>query len=203
VFSQAAADALGLSQLCEPLTPYRETYEHLGEVNMFVHDLHGAWEREQARHHHRVDPDAAWIKIELEIPFPPSLIWDYITTPALEAPILGLESVKRVDELGGRVREGSRFHCAHSSADFFNKVVDWKPFEYYTVIQNAAGLEYFRTISLEYDGTITKLKVLLSRPEPDAPEGFRDFLEMAGRQGYERLAPTLQADADSGKITVN
>ena len=202
VFSQAAADALNLSHLCEPLTPYKESYEHLGEVNMFVHNLRSAWEREQARHHHRVEPDDAWIKIELDIPFPPSLIWDYITTPALEAPILGLESVTRDDDLGGRVRAGSRFHCAHSSADFFNKIVDWKPFEYYTVIQNAAGLEYYRTISLKYDGRVTKFMVLASKPDQEAPEGFREFLETAARAGYERLTPTLQADAESGKIKV-
>lgn len=202
LFSEAAANALRLHTLCESLTPYRDSYEHLGEVNMLVHDLRTAWEKDQARQRVRVDPAAAWIAIELDIPFPPALIWDYVTTPALEAPILGLESVTRDDDLGGRVREGSRFHCAHSQADFFNKIVDWKPFEYYTVVQNAAGLEYYRTISLQYDGAITKFKVLVSKPEQEAPEGFRDYLESAARQGYERLAPTLQADAESGKITV-
>jgi hypothetical protein len=203
LFSQAAAEALGLDQLCTSLTPYRESYEHLGEVNMLVHNLRTAWEREQARHHHYVEPDNAWIKIELDVPFPPSLIWDYVTTPALEAPLLGLESVTRDDDLGGRVRVGSLFHCAHSSADFFNKIVDWKPFEYFTVIQNAVGLEYYRTISFQYDGAITKFKVLLSEPKQEAPQGFREFLESAARQGYARLAPTLQADAESGKITIN
>lgn len=203
LFSEAAANALGLYRLCTSLTPYKDSYEHLGEVNMLVHNLRTAWEREQARHHVRVEPEDAWVKIELEIPFPPSLIWDYITTPALEAAILGLESVTRNDDLGGRVREGSRFHCAHSQADFFNKIVDWKPFEYYTVIQNAAGLEYYRTISLQYDGAITKLEVFASKPEQVAPDGFRDFLETAARQGYARITPTLLADAESGKITIN
>jgi len=203
LFSQAAAEALGLDRLCTSLTPYKESYEHLGEVNMLVHNLRTAWEREQARQYNRVELDDAWIKIELDIPFPPSLIWDYITTPVLEASILGLVSVTRDDDLGGRVREGSRFHCAHSQADFFNKIVDWKPFEYYTVIQNAAGLEYYRTISFEYDGVITKFKVLVSKPGKEAPEGFCEYLESAARQGYERITPTLQADAESGKITVN
>jgi hypothetical protein len=141
-----------------------------------------------------VDPATAWIKIELEIPFPPPLIWDYITTPRLEAPILGLESVKRIDDLGGRVRPGSKFHCAHSQGDFFNQVVDWKPFEYYTVRQTAAGLEYYRTISMDYDGAVTKFGVYVSSPNQDAPEGFREFLESAARAGYERLAPSIQAD---------
>lgn len=203
VFSQAAAEVLNLQNLCQPLTPYKETYEHLGEVTMCVHNLRTAWEREQARQHHRVDPNNAWIKIDLDVPFPPALIWDYITTPALEGPILGLESVTREDDLGGRVRPGAKFHCAHSSGDFFNKVVDWQPFEYFTIQQSGvAGLEYYRTIRLDYDGRSTRLGVHFSQPEMEVPEGLRDFLELVAREGYERLAPTLQAAAENGKIIV-
>lgn len=202
LFSEAAAQALELHNLCEPLASHKETYEHLGEVNMLVHNLRAAWDREQARKKIFVDPNDAWIKIEVDVPFPPTLIWDVITTPALEGPLLGLEYVKRVDELGGRTRPESKFHCAHSSGDFFNKVVDWKPFEYYTVYQNVAGLEYHRTISLQYDGTKTKFMVLVSKPEQEAPEGFREFLEMAARQGYERLPSAIQSQVESGKITV-
>lgn len=204
LFSEAAATALELQNLCRPLAAYKETYEHIGEVNMLVHDLKSAWEREQARKRIIVDPGDAWIKIEVDIPFPPSVIWDVITTPALEGPLLGLEYVKRIDELGGRTRPDSNFHCAHSSGDFFNKIVDWKPFEYYTTIQQfASGLEYYRTIRLQPDGAITKFVMLVSKPEQQTPEGFQDFLETAARQGYERLPLAIQSQLESGKITVN
>ena len=125
-----------------------------------------------------------------------------VTTPALEGPLLGLEYVKRVDELGGRTRPESKFHCAHSSGDFFNKVVDWKPFDYFTVQQFAAGLEYYRTIRMQYDGAKTKLMIHVSKPEQEAPEGFREYLEMAARQGYERLPLAVQSQLEAGNITV-
>lgn len=201
LFSKAAAEALELQNLCEPLVPYQESYEHLGEVNMFVHDLHTAWEKEQARQSHIVDPETAWITIEIEVPYPPSLIWDLITTPHLEGPLLGLEYVKRIDGLGGRTKTDSRFHCAHSSGDFFNKVVDWKPFDYFTVQQFIAGLEYYRTIRLQYDGAKTKFMLYVSKPEQEAPEGFREYLEIAARQGYERMPAAIREDIASGKIT--
>ena len=203
LFSEAAAQALGLHNLCEPLTPHKETYEHLGEVNMLVHNLRSAWEREQARKSHLVVPKDAWISIEIDIPCPPSLIWDMVTTPDLEGPLLGLEYVKRIDDLGGRTKSDSKFHCAHSSGDFFNKVVDWKPFDYFTTLQQfAMGLEYYRTIRLQYDGTKTKLMLHISKPQQEAPEGFREFLEMAARQGYERLPLAIQSQLEAGKITV-
>jgi hypothetical protein len=201
LFSDVAAQALGLHNLCEPLTLHKETYEHLGDVNMLVHNLRSAWEREQNRKSHIVDPETAWIAIEVEVPCQPSLIWDMVTTPALEGPLLGLEYVKRIDELGGRTKPESRFHCAHSSGDFFNKVVDWKPFDYFTVQQFVAGLEYYRTIRFLYDGDKTKVMVHVSKPEQEAPEGFREYLEMAARQGYERLPSAIQSQLESGKIT--
>ena len=201
LFSDVAAQALGLHNLCEPLTPHKETYEHLGDVNMLVHNLRSAWGREQNRKSHIVDPETAWIAIEVEVPCQPSLIWDMVTTPALEGPLLGLEYVKRIDELGGRTKPESKFHCAHSSGDFFNKVVDWKPFDYFTVQQFVAGLEYYRTIRFLYDGDKTKVMVHVSKPEQEAPEGFREYLEMAARQGYERLPSAIQSQLESGKIT--
>jgi uncharacterized protein DUF2652 len=201
LFSEAAARSLGLENLCEPLTPHIETYEHLGEVKMFVHDLGAAWQREQARQKLLVKREDAWLGIELEIPYPPSLIWDVITTPNLEGPLLGLNFVKRTDELGGRTGQESRFHCAHSSGDFFNRVVDWKPFEHYTVLQSVGGLEYYRTIQLEYDGRTTKFMLYCSKPEQEPPPGFRDFLEMAARQGYERLAPAIQSQIENGTLS--
>jgi hypothetical protein len=201
LFSEAAADTVHLAELSQPLVPHSETYEHIGELKMLVYDLRSALERNEARKSILVDPATAWIKFELEIPFPPSLIWDYITTPALEGPVLGLEYVKRVDELGGRTRTGVRFHCAHSSGDFFNNVVDWKPFHYFTVHQNVAGLQYNRMIRLDYDGAVTKFGFYVSQPDQPAPEGFRDFLESAARQGYERIPAFIRADVQSGKIS--
>lgn len=203
LFSEAAAKQLNLNQICNSLTDHSESYEHLGEVKMQVYDLKSVWKNYLEEMRLIVNPDHAWITIELEIPFPPSLIWDYVTTPTLEALILGLEYAKRTDELGGRTKVGANFHCAHSSGDFFNKIVDWKPFDYYTVEQNAAGLKYYRTIRLEYDGKITKFGLYISQPDKKAPEEFREFLESAARAGYERLPAAIQTDHESGKVTTS
>jgi len=201
IFSETAAQKLNLQNLCDPLIPHTETYEHLGEVQIQVHDLRTAWQNYLDEMRYMVNPETAWIKIELDIPFPPSLIWDYITTPTLEAPVLGLEYVRREDDLGGRTRPGANFHCAHSSGDFFNKIVDWKPFKYYTTQQTfGGGLEYFRTIRLDHDGQTTKFGMYVSKPEVETPPGFREFLESAARVGYERLPSMMQADIESGKI---
>jgi hypothetical protein len=56
-------------------------------------------------------------------------------------------------------------------------------------------------ICLEYDGAVTKFGVYVSRPDKTAPEGFREFLESAARQGYERIPSFIKADIENGKIS--
>src|SRR5687767_2073225 len=113
LFSDVAAKKLSLAEYCEKVVSHVESYEHIGEVPMCVHDLRLAWEREQAKRRTFVSADEAWIKYEAELPFPPSLIWEYLTTPSLEAGFLGYDFAERSDQLGGRVQEDSQFHCAH------------------------------------------------------------------------------------------
>lgn len=204
IFSDAASNKLGLKNLCAPLVAHTENYEHLGNVQIYVHNLRSAWENYLNGKKHIVDPDTAWIKTEFELPFPPSLVWDYVTTPELEGPALGLISVVRDDELGGRTRPGATFHCAHNSANFFNKIVDWKPFKYYTVKQSGmAGLEYYRTIRLEYDGKITKFGGYFSQPESEAPADVKEFFTKVVNESYAGVLPAMQADAASGKFKID
>jgi Protein of unknown function (DUF2652) len=203
IFSEAAANKLHLQNLCDPLIPHTEEYEHIGEVQIHVHNLRAAWQNYLDEMRYVVNPNTAWIKIELDIPFPPSLIWDYVTTPELEAHTLGLLSVIREDEAGGRTRPGAQFHCTHVSTEFIYSIVDWKPFKYYTVKQSGlAGLEYYRTITMDYDGNTTKFGVYFSEPESGAPPEVRDFLANVIRESYERVHPTMQAGIESGKFAV-
>jgi hypothetical protein len=202
LFSEAAAQQLKLAELCADLLPYQETYEHIGEVKMLVHNLGTAWERELARKSLVVEPRDAWISVEIEFPYPPSLLWDYLTNPALEASALGLISVTREDNLSGRTGEGANFHCAHSSGDFYNKVVDWKPFEHYTVRQSGiAGLEYFRMIRLVAHETQTKFQCCFSPPSTPAPDGLREQLQFMASEGYKNLGPAIGEAVASGKVT--
>jgi hypothetical protein len=203
LFSEAAAQKLNLSELCADLIPYAESYEHIGEVKMFVHNLGTAWEREQKRKELLVEPETAWVNVEFDLPYPPSLIWDYLTNPALEASALGLISVKREDGLGGRTGPGASFHCAHSSGDFHNKVVDWKPFDHYTVQQSGiAGLKYFRMIRLIPSGTQTHLICRFSEPTTPAPNGLREQMQLLASEGYKSLIPGIGEGVASGKVTV-
>jgi hypothetical protein len=203
LFSNAAAARLSLSECCGNLRNHAETYEHIGQVEMCVHDLRPVWEREQARRRKVVRPEEAWVKYEADLPFPPPLIWEYLTNPALEAGFLGYDYAERTDDLGGRVREESQFHCAHGDLHVYNKVVDWKPFEYYTLLQSVNTLEYFQTRRLVLTKDGSRLCVYASKPQQDVSEELRNHIQTEYDRGFNNLEAFIQQDIASGKVTLS
>ena len=200
LFSDVAVQKLDLAEYCQSLIPHSETYEHLGEVRMCVHDLRPVWERYKEKNRQFVGANEAWVKHEGDLPFPPSLIWEYLTKPDLEAGFLGYDYGERTDS-GGRVQEGSGFHCAHGELHVYSKVVDWKPFEYYTMEQSAMGLTYVSTRRLIPLQNGTRMCIYLGMPRETSSEEVRQMLQSAMDSGYAGLGPYIENDISTGKIT--
>lgn len=203
LFSDAAAQALNLSEYCIGLMPHNETYEHIGEVPMFIHDLHPIWEEEMTKRRRFVSPEEAWVKYEATIPFPPGLIWEYLTTPELEAGFLKFDYGKRTDNLGGRVRENAEFHCAHGDLNIFSKILDWKPYEYYTMDQSAMGITYTQTRRLIPTEHGTCVAIYMSKPLEGASEEVQQMLQMSVTSGYDGLGTFIEKDIANGNVTTN
>jgi hypothetical protein len=203
LFSEVAANKLNLLEYCRKIIPYVESYEHIGEVRMCVHDLRPVWEKEQSKRRKFVSPEEAWIKYEPDLPFPPSLIWEYLTTPVLEAGFLGYDFAERVDQLGGRVQEEAQFHCAHGDLHVNSKVVDWKPFEYYTLIQSVNSLEYFQTRRLVPTKEGSRICVYASKPLQDVSEDVRNYIQAEYNRGFSGLRGFIEQDIANGKVTVS
>ena len=203
LFSEVAAKRLDLTEYCNKLVPHSETYEHIGEVPMCVHDLQLVLERYRAKNRQFVSAQEAWVKYEAELPFPPPLIWEYLTKPDLEAGFQHYDYAERTDISGGRVQEGSGFHCAHGDLHVLSKILDWKPFEYYTMDQSALGLSYISTRRLTQLENGTRLSVYLTRPAENPNEEVRQIFQAAIDQGYAGLEPFIEQDIKSGKITAS
>jgi len=201
LFTEAAAQALHLSELSQPLIPHIETYEHLGEVKMQVFDLAPVWKNTRERRRNFVSKEDAWVFVEMDLPYPPMLIWEYLTNPNLEAGFLKFDYGERTDALGGRVREDAGFHCAHGDLHIHSKILDWKPFEYYTMDQAALGLTYRSTRRLIPIENGTRLAVYSTKPaENDAAEIKRMFQE-AIDNGFAGLKSFIAQDIADGRVT--
>ena len=204
LFSEAAANALRLSELSQPLIEHTETYEHLGEVKMQVFDLRSVWTNLQERKRRFVSKEDSWVYFEIDIPYPPALVWEILNTPALEERVLMLDVAERTDTMGGRIREETQFHCAHEESHFYAKILDWKPFEYYTIRQRAepfGNIEYDQTRRLIPTENGTRLVLTMSKPEPDAPEEMRElFQSMTSLFG--NVKDVIEQELSAGKLTL-
>ena len=204
LFSQAAMHSLQLQEICESLTDYTDTYEHIGEVKMVVHNLRAAWERQQAKRRKVISVEESWVKFESDIAAPPSLVWDYLTTPDLKVQMTGLNFMKRTDGLGGRIREGAKFHCAHGEVEFQYQIVDWKPFDYFTTLQtdNGTHLEYYETYYFVASESGTHFINCVSKPEGDVPAQAQGMFQELWNDALGRIKPFIEHDIANGKVTV-
>lgn len=195
LFSDAAAEASNLSQLAYPLVSHSEAYEHIGEVKMQVLDLRKVWEREQEKHRFVVAAEEAWLTFEWDSPEPPSIVWEYLTTPRLEQQWAGYDLVERTDSLGGRLQPETTYHCAHGEIHFFNKILDWKPFDYVSLEQSiSVGIKLVQTRWVLESPTGTKLIFYVRKPDHPVTEELRNLVVEAYNQAAAGLVKQLETD---------
>jgi hypothetical protein len=197
LFSEAAAQAAHLSQLAYPLLPHSEVYAHLGEVRMQVLDLRKVWENEQEKHRFVVTPEEAWLTFEWDAPHVPlSTVWEYLTTPRLEQQWAGYDLVERTDSLGGRFQPETTYHCAHGEIHFFNRILDWKPFEYVSLEQRiSVGIQLVQTRYVRQTPDGTRMIFYLRKPDEAVSEELRQIVIGAYNQAAAGLVRQLTGQA--------
>jgi hypothetical protein len=196
LFSEAAAEASNLSQLAYPLVAHSEVYAHIGEVRMQVLDLRKVWEREQEKQRFVVTAEEAWLTFEWDSPQPPSMVWEYLTVPRLEQQWAGYDLVERTDSLGGRFQTDTTYHCAHGEVHFFNRILDWKPFDYVSLEQNiSVGLKLVQTRWVRESSGGTKLIFHLRKPGVPITEELTKFIVEAYNQAAAGMIKQLEMDS--------
>lgn len=160
----------GIDCFPEHLTPYVESFEHFGEVFMLVHDLGAAWEAFQAE----IEPtyiakdDAFWsgeIAVAGEVP----VIWDYLVLPEHKKIWMDMISVEVAGGPGTRHGIGTDYHCVHADADVRFRIVDWRPFDYFSAVEvdpMGSGLLYRETWEIDTSGENPIVRFNVGAPFP-------------------------------------
>lgn len=179
LFSRPAADGLSVGNFAT-LVPYGESFEHFGRVDAQVHDLRQAWERNwQQREATVVEPEGAAGNWQVRVPLSMPQAWDYITLPKLKKDWMQMLDVTREDDLGGRFGVGTAIHCAHKTADFRSRFIDWRPFQYFSCLERDpfSPLNFYSTWSLTPDGDGTIVGYAMAQPFLPEDAEQRDMSE--------------------------
>jgi hypothetical protein len=128
LFTGAAVEALVLDPEAMGLTPGEESIEHFGRVGTFTLDLEARWQAEAAERRLEITGDNLVLYVEAALAADPSVVWAYLTSPALrtrwEGPLVIEET-----SAGGRRGVGTTAQCVTGRLATLEEIVDWRPYE--------------------------------------------------------------------------
>jgi uncharacterized protein YndB with AHSA1/START domain len=166
LMTDALVRATGLAPASLDLVEHRQSYEGIGEVVGWVHDLGPRWQRDQELRRVRVTARDEFARLEADIPASPPEVWAYVTDPARRADYV--PGVERVDEtpVDGRRGVGTTNHCVHGAGVTLEEVLDWRPFDYFTLknAMPAMGGSWVTTEELEEIDGGTHVTIRFQRP---------------------------------------
>lgn len=129
LYTEAAIRQLGLTEICATMTPHAESYEHLGEVKLWVQDMHPVWEKKRAAARLTLNPKEVYFQVQTDLHLLPEQVWDYLAQPAYRMTLLGAERHTLEHRAEGRIVPGSVYTCYHGDKVVPQVILEWTPFE--------------------------------------------------------------------------
>jgi hypothetical protein len=203
LFTQAATDAMTIDPAALGMQPLAETYEHIGEVSTWVHDLERRWQEEEARQRVFVSPEESAFTTSASTTAPPQVAWEFLTVPGRRAGWqTGVTEVLLVDSPGNRRAVGSRIHCMHGSDAAVEEILDWRPYDYWsnrsTINTPAGPIHMLNTVELEPTASGTTIHFRYAAPkvakERAIMTGSLNVYEEIFRQSGASIVSQLEAE---------
>ena len=186
----------GLDPASLGMTPHTETYEHIGQIHLWVEDLEARWRDEDSRRRVIITAEDAIYSIDLEVAAPPEVVWQYLASPGRRArwqAFGGVTGVEQETAPGGRRGVGTVNHCMHGVDAVIEEILDWRPFDYFTDRSTLSGGVVF-TATNEFIPTPNGTLMRMHLSPPENPEH---------RQMFAELAPHFEEAIKSGLETLN
>lgn len=208
LFSQQCVDAMDVDVSALGMRPSSETYEHIGEVRVWVHDLDRRWQEEESRTRVRIDEGHGLFEFDTPTPAPAQLVWEFVTEPrrrmSWQAGVTGVE----VTATGNRRGVGATNHCMHGESASVEELLDWRPYDYFTYRNNVptpmGSVRFLVTTELEPtpDGTVIHHRFAApeTAEERQVMEQMAGWLEGALRTSTTRLVELLAASQQPGDV---
>ena len=202
LLSQACIDASGLDPAALGMRPLTETYDRIGDVPAWAHDLDRRWSEEESRKRIRVSPAEAILDLSVPTAVPPQLAWEFLTRPGQRMswqPWVTEVAIKGAT--GGRRGPGSANHCMHGKDAVIEEILDWRPFDYVTdrtILETPSGpVKALHTVEFEpvTDGTVIHIR--FAAPRTRREQALMDHIAPAYGQALQSSFPDLVAQLEA------
>ena len=202
--------ALMLEQLMvqpEGMHTGQESYEHLGTVQTYSLNLHDWYEDLIEERRFVVSEDNAHLSLIQDIPAPPPVVWEWLHDPVKRGRWLVGTHWTLGPRIKGRTGPGAENHCAHKGGTAVERIVDWRPFEYFTAESSSGPVSFQSTIRLlpTEQGTRLQGHYFMQLPFPNwlAQALGRFFFVRLAKvpAGWRTLAELVDDEADETRPT--
>jgi hypothetical protein len=208
-FTQSVMGALGLEEFQNRLTPHRETFADVGEVQLYVYDMHTVWDRLKDRVRIEVRPEEALVTHTYEFPIPSSILWEYVTKPEYRIILMGASKLEIRDQAQGRTGVDSTYYCYHGDRETQQLILDWRPFEQFTT-EDSNSWEVASRVTYKFEPTETGTRLIDYWGNPRGSWLKVRLFSLAAKFVFspqvvkwaEELAQRIQQDLADGTVSV-
>ncbi len=199
--SQASIDAAGLDPAALGMREHVETYDRIGDVPIWVHDLDRRWAEEETRSRVFVRPEESILIVSVPTTVPPQVAWEFITRPGQRMswqPWVTEVNVQGADS--GRRGVGSANHCRHGKDAVVEEILDWRPYDYATdrtILEAPSGpIKLLHTVEFEPTTAGTTIHFRYAAPKTRREQALMEHIGPAYGAALESGVPALLGQLD-------
>jgi hypothetical protein len=200
--SQKSIDASDIDPAALGMAAHTETYDQLGEVPGWAHDLRRRWEEEEDRGRVRVEPERSILTLSVPTNVPQQVAWEFLTKPGQRMtwqPWVTEVAIKGAT--GGRRGLGSANHCMHGKDAVIEEILDWRPYDYVTdrtILETPEGpVKVLHTIEFEPTDAGTTIHYLFAPPDTPREQKAMETIGPAYGAALQGAVPDLVAQLDA------
>jgi len=184
------------------MRPHTETYDRIGDVPAWAHDLERRWQEEEARGRIRATPEESILDLSVPTSVPPQVAWEFLTKPGQRMSWQPWVTEVRIEgATGGRRGPGSANHCMHGKDAVVEEILDWRPYDYVTdrtILDTPTGpVRLLHTIEFEPVPEGTVIHVRYAAPKTRREKARMEHLGPAYGQALQSSFPALLAQLDA------
>jgi uncharacterized protein YndB with AHSA1/START domain len=204
LITQACIDASDIDPAALGMRPHTETYDRIGDVPAWVHDLERRWQEEEARARVFVTPEEATLTVSVPVSVPPQVAWEFLTQPGQRMTWQPwVTSVSIEGATGGRRGVGSSNHCMHGRDAVVEEILDWRPYDYVTdrtILETPGGpVKVPHTIELEPVSAGTVIHLRFGAPKTKRERGLMVEIGPAYGAALRSAVPSLIAQLEAAQ----
>ena len=189
-FTASCIQTVGINPAAQGLVEHRETIDVIGDVKLWLRDLEEAWKKENERTDVEVTRADAYVTWDFDIAASRQTVWEHFTVPGQRQKWWPADAI--IETSSNRRRGiGTENHCMHGKDAIVEEVLDWRPFDYFTVstLLPIPGAPKIMMTHAFQDRTndATHIEMRVAKPKPKD----KGFVDQAGAKFKENISKAI------------